>query len=124
MKMLLLVIFMFSCSNDDAKQDVIPKDTKVKYEPSQPQLVEVSSIKISFPQIQLGYVSEASNSQVIVTNSQSSPIFSCHKCADGTTIDSSTGLVSWSYSSEGKYSSIFKVEDDSGSLFFNFDIIA
>ena len=79
---------------------------------------------MEYPTAQFAYIDESFSYQINVSNNSSTLSYSCLDCVQGLSVDSSTGLVSYSPSEEGVFSSSLSVTDgDSVEFILNIEVI-
>lgn len=118
MKLIILMVLLISCANEEG----IDRKNTATPPPSVPELLESSNITLTFPDVQLSFISTPSSYQIQASGGTSALVYSCDDCASGVTVDASTGLVSWNLSDEVRYSSILKVADNDGYILFKFEV--
>ena len=117
MKVFILVLFVISCSDESFDNTVgNPKE----YEKT--NLTTNTTINFTHPSAQISYKTVSSSYQIQANSSISNLTFTCENCAEGVSVNSESGLITWNLEQEGLSSSLIRIADRDSYIEFEFQI--
>ena len=117
----LILVLLLSCSEQEDPQVKLREKPDFS-KPTTPNLNTDVDFEVEYPTAQFAYIDESFSYQINVSNNSSTLSYSCIDCTSGLSVDSSTGLVSYSPSEEGVFSSSLSVTDGDSSIEFILNI--